>query len=473
MIKIIRLSWRFLPYVVKQYQAKECQKNAAALTYMTLFAIVPMLTVVFSAFSMIPAFQGMGGDLQQMMFSNLLPETGVEVKEYLITFTQQARNLSWVGAVFLFATAYFMLRNIEKSLNSIWGVLKPRAGLSSFLIYWAILSLGPLLLGIGLAVSTYLASLQLMVHEYDQLGLLKLLRIFPLLLSTSAFTLIFSAVPNCRVPIKHALVGAFATAICFELLKAGFGWLMSFNASVGVIYGTFATVPIFLMWIYISWMIVLGGAVMVRSLTAFKVVSRGRQYPNLIAALLVLWEFHQRLRSGDSVKVHYLWKLGLDVDQWQLLRVQLLQHKIIAVTKADHYVLCRDLGKVTLRQLADVIEMPTQMPGVCHYLQNFSWFSGVSGRLLAIDQYMDEQFDITIGELFAADIEADAVGQFEHYLNHGAEDEDSAQIKETPLAADLSVPVSAAADTMISPLVQRGTVGSVTQAEQDEAQDKS
>ncbi len=399
---------RFLPYVVKQYLAKECQKNAAALTYMTLFAIVPMLTVVFSVFSMVPAFQSLGGDLEVMMFSNLLPETGVEVQEYLVTFMHQARSLSWVGALFLFATAYFMLRNIEKAFNGIWGVLKPRSGLPSFLIYWAILSLGPLLLGVGLAVSGYLVTLQMAVTEYDQLGILKFLRFFPLLLSTAIFTLIFTAVPNCRVPFKHALIGGFATAFCFEVLKAGFGVAMSFNASNGVIYGAFAAVPIFLMWIYISWMIVLGGAVMVRSLTAFKVISSGRRHPDLVAALLVLWEFHQHRDQGDQLKVSELWKLGLDLDQWQLLRVQLLEHKVIAVTQSDNYVLCRDLSHTSLRQLADIIAMPPQMPGITDHLQIFPWFPEVGGRLQAIDRFVEERFAVSVAELFAVEGEHDS-----------------------------------------------------------------
>lgn len=453
----VRYVWKFIPYVIKQYIGKECQKNAAALTYMTLFAIVPMLTVIFSVFSMIPDFQGKGEQLQEMMFSNLLPETGLEVKEYLVTFMHQARTLSWVGVLFLFGTAYFMLRNIEKSLNSIWGVLKPRAGMSSFLLYWAILSLGPLLLGVGIGVSTYLVSLQLMVTEYDQLGVLKFLRFFPLLVSTIVFTLIFTAVPNCRVPFKHALVGAFATAVCFEILKAVFGLLMSKNASVGVIYGAFAAVPIFLMWIYISWMIVLGGAVVVRSLTSFKVEARGRRYPNLVAALLVLWEFQQRLSSGDSVRVQYLWKLGLDVDQWQLLRVQLIKHKVIAVTQADEYVLSRDLNQLTLSQLAEIIEMPAQMPGVCDYLHNFAWFSGVGERLLAVDQYVERQFDTTIGELFSVEFDPDC------YPNEGEGLE--------MLEEELAKPTQPGSDNAQLQLSDQQGVGALTQTNQAELSD--
>ena len=152
---------------------------------------------------------------------------------------------------------------------------------------------------------------------------------------------------------------------------------------------------------------------MVRSLTAFKVISSGRRHPDLVAALLVLWEFHQHRDQGDQLKVSELWKLGLDLDQWQLLRVQLLEHKVIAVTQSDNYVLCRDLGHTSLRQLADIIAMPAQMPGVTDHLQIFPWFPAVGGRLHAIDQFVEEQFEVSIAELFAVE------GEYHNPVNAG------------------------------------------------------
>lgn len=386
-------------YVIGHYNAKQCQQNAAALTYMTLFAIVPVLTVLFSVLSIIPSFANLTDQVHDLIFANLLPDSGLEIKEYIVTFTQQARNLSWFGLLFLFATAYFMLRNIEKAFNNIWGVNRARAGISSFLNYWALLSLGPLFLGVGLALSTYLMSLKLLVDEYDQLGILNYLRFFPVLFSTCALTLIFVAVPNCRVPFKHAAIAALITALSFELLKAGFGLLMGFNGSVPVIYGAFATVPIFLMWIYISWMILLGGAVLVRGMTASGLAPTGKVYTDLVASVLILWRFYQAHQSGERVRTKDFWAQGIDVDQWQKLRDLLFDSKIIAGSSQEGFVLSRDLNTLSVSELA---RLCGRQKLACEAVSNLQedWGAALAEHLDTFEQCFDDELGITLGELF-------------------------------------------------------------------------
>ena len=165
----------FLRLLVQEYVAKGCRQQAAALTYMTLFALVPLLTVAFTMFSLFPAFEGMSDSVRAFLFMHLLPDTGLEIQQYLTDFTQQARSLTMAGVPMLLITAFLMIKNIEIAFNDIWSVKTPRKGLISFLIYWAILSLGPLLLGVGLAMSTYLLSLELFMDEHDSLGILPVL----------------------------------------------------------------------------------------------------------------------------------------------------------------------------------------------------------------------------------------------------------------------------------------------------------
>ncbi len=161
-----------------------------------------------------------------------------------------------------------MLVTIEKAFNEIWRVRQPRRGVGRFLLYWAILSLGPLLLGAGFAVTTYITSLSLL-HGPDALpGAETLLGLMPLAFSVAAFTLLYSAVPNARVPVRHALMGGVFTAVLFEAAKTLFGLYVSLFPGYQLIYGAFATVPIFLLWIYLSWMIVLFGAVLVCNLSS-------------------------------------------------------------------------------------------------------------------------------------------------------------------------------------------------------------
>ena len=150
----LRSAWSFLRLIIEQFFEKKCQKSAASLTYVTLFALVPLMTVTYSMFSIIPAFQGVGDQLQGLIFEHLLPTTGQELVGYLQDFSNQARKLTVVGVIFLVVSAYFMLANIEENFNAIWGVPEGRKGIANFLLYWAILSLGPLLLGAGLAKTT-------------------------------------------------------------------------------------------------------------------------------------------------------------------------------------------------------------------------------------------------------------------------------------------------------------------------------
>jgi membrane protein len=394
------MNWRFLTFMAAQFSAKEHQKSAAALTYMTLFAIVPLMTVTYSMFSVIPAFQGLGDQLQGFIFAHFMPDTGEEVKQYLGDFSSQARSLSGFGVLMLVVTAYLMLKNIEKTFNAIWGVKTGRKGLSNFLLYWAILSLGPLLLGLGLAVSTYLLSLKFMVKEYDALGLLPwLLSTLPWLLTWSAFTLLFAAVPNCKVPFKQAAIGGLITSLCFEALKTLFSFVVA-KTSISAIYGAFAFVPRFLLWIYLLWMIILGGAILVRTLTSWQVSMNGLDYPDLMAALIALWEFQLRLSAGDSLTDSDLSKAGVASEQWHRVRDALLDARVISVTQNGDYVLCRDLNTLNLRDLADMLALPSYMPGVSDYLQNFDWFPRVAERLMAIDQYVEQQFDLPLAEIF-------------------------------------------------------------------------
>lgn len=403
---IFATSWRLLAEVYHQFNDKHCQMSAGALTFMTLFAMVPMMTVTYSVFSLFPAFQGMDDQLNKLIFSNFLPESGSDVTQYLADFTQQARKLNLASVPLLVVTAYLMLKNIEKTFNRIWGVKQGRKGISNFLIYWAILTLGPLSLGLGVAMSTYFFSMKFFSTEGASAfsPFATLLSYVPLLLSALLFSLLFAAVPNCRVPLKKAAIGGVLVAILFELLKRAFGIIMA-KSSFAVIYGAFAFLPLFLIWVNITWILVLGGAILVRVLSTNNRVTLSVKYPDLVAALIVLWEFRQRLASGQSLADSDLLSVGVGAEQWQRLRDAFLDHQVIAVTAQGDYVLCRDLSMITLRKLADIVDVEAQMPGVSDYLQQFGWFSAVAPRLLSVDQHTEQQYDVPLAELFAAELE--------------------------------------------------------------------
>ena len=384
-----------------EFVAKGCQRSAAALTYMTLFALVPLTTVTYSMFSIVPAFEGVAEQLNNLIFNNFVPETGSEIQSYLSDFSSQARNLTGFGVAMLVITAYLMLTNIEKTFNSIWGVSQARRGLSSFLLYWAVLSIGPMLLGAGLVMSTYLLSVEILVQEYDQFGLLDaVFRLVPILMTSMAFTLLFAAVPNCRVPLHFAIAGGVVTALFFELVKMLFGYLVA-NSSYKLVYGAFAAVPLFLLWINILWTIVLAGAVFVRTLAERGYRSRKVRYSDIRAVLECLAVFREKSRTGARVSDADCVGVGIGLVHWQMLRSQLAQARWIAVTDSGHYVLSRDLDHTSLWDVAELVAMPLSEPLPDDIEGDRDWHHVFFERRSEVLAFAKEQFSTSLEDLFA------------------------------------------------------------------------
>lgn len=396
----LRMAKEFAALIIRQYNEKGCQKSAASLTYVTLFAIVPLMTVTYSMFSIIPAFQGVGEQLQDVIFTHVLPETGQELIGHLQEFSNQARNLTIFGVLFLIGSAYLMLRDIETNFNAIWGGLQGRKGVANFLLYWAVLSLGPLLLGLGLAMSTYLVSLRLLVDAYDSLGIVALVfEVAPLLLTMAAFTLLFVTVPNCKVPFLHGLIGGIVTTLVFEILKIAFSLIVT-RSSLTLIYGAFAIVPLFLLWVNITWMVILGGAVLVRTIGIYQIVRKDRHYPDLLGTLLVLWQFHQVAKSGGSLTDRRLISTGLSTEQWQRIAAALQREKVITTTGQGDFVLSQDLRYLTLTQLAQMLELSHQLPDDTSKLRHLPWFPAMQHHLGVVDEVTNERFEVSVAELF-------------------------------------------------------------------------
>ena len=352
--------WHRTLYLFSRFGRDRCSENAAALTYMSLFAMVPLLTVLYTMASAIPTFQGLEDQMQDFLFEHLMPETSNEVEGYLAEFSRQAKNLTGPGIVFLVVTAVLMLRNIEKAFNQIWRARENRSPISSFLLYWAVLSLAPVAMGIALGLSTYLSSFSHMLDDYDIFGAKALLlKLSPLVLSSAAFTLLYVAVPNCRVPFKHSIVGGLAAALGFHLARSVFTDLVM-GSSYTFIYGAFAAVPLFLLWIYISWNVVLMGGILVHSLSAYQDEEQAAR-PTVLKALDVLYLFWQKQQAGHSVREieilnnsHRVLQ-GLDSETWRSIRDTLIEKRIITQNDRGHYFLSRDLHTVKFWQLKEWI----------------------------------------------------------------------------------------------------------------------
>ena len=400
-ISSIRKAWHFLRYLGQQFVDNQGVLNASALTYTTLFAVVPLMTVSYAMLAAVPSFQGAGEQMQGWIFDNFVPATGTVVQEYLSSFASQARKLTAVGLVFLFVTSIMMMKNIEAAFNRIWRVSEPRKGLSSFLLYWAVLSLGPILIGVGLLVSSYIASLSLFASATEVVGRARLLSVLPIILSGAAFTLLYAAVPNCRVPLKNAFIGGVGGAALFETAKRGFALFVTQFPSYELIYGAFAAVPLFLAWIFISWTIILMGAELTRALTVYRQHHRKKATSHLhilVAVLYLLWQAQQR---GESVDDHVLLREveGLEQSAWDRYVRLLMTASVIKRTDQGEYVLARDMGSLSLEELNQQLPWPVPDPAVVDSID--SWQRELDSRLQRLTRSRKEALQISLEQLFS------------------------------------------------------------------------
>ncbi|MEX2963251.1 YihY family inner membrane protein [Microbulbifer sp. TYP-18] len=405
MTELVHRWRRFLTSLWVLFNDKNCRQNAAALTYMTLFAIVPLVTVSYAMLSLFPDFAGLEKRLQEQIFTHFVPESGREVQEYISSFSSQAQRLTGAGIAILLVTSGFMLRNIEATFNAIWDIPRGRKGVSSFLLYWAVLSLGPILLGAGLAATTYLMSQRFFLSESDTLGVVPIiLSWLPGVFTTLAFTLLFIAVPNCRVRFRYGLVGGVITAFAFEVAKNLFGLVVA-RSSVQAIYGAFAFVPLFLLWIYLIWVIVLAGCVLVRTLSVYHAAAQGRQYTDIAAALVLLWELFKRYQQGLSLREQDISRAGIKPFQWARIRQTLEKHKLLAQTERGDYLMQRDLDSVTVMQLVDWLN-PAAIPSYRHgELGSQPWYREVEQKFTDTQEFAAQQLEFSLGALFRATLE--------------------------------------------------------------------
>ncbi|MDN3380399.1 MULTISPECIES: virulence factor BrkB family protein [unclassified Pseudoalteromonas] len=234
--------------------------NAGYLAYVTLLSLVPLIAVAVAIFSAFPGFEETRIAIENFLFTNFVPTSSDVIKEHISSFAGNANQMTAVGVSFLAAIALLLMKNVDATLNRIWRIKKKRPLMISLSVYWMILTLGPVLLGASIGISSYIVSL---VSFADQ-GIPGfsgfLIKLLPFIISMAGFILLYTLVPNTRVPFKAAIPGAIFAAVLFELTKKGFALYISHFPSYELIYGAVATIPILFVWVYLSWTVVLLGA---------------------------------------------------------------------------------------------------------------------------------------------------------------------------------------------------------------------
>lgn len=263
---VINKGMEFILFVARRLYRDHCAQTAASLTYTSLLALIPFLVVGFSLLREIPLFPDLVNSLQSVLLQIFTPDVGKEVKQYIQSIVNKGGHLPIISFAALSITAVMMLYTISDTLNRIWGVDYKRRSAVSFVVYISVVISGPLLLAGSLAISTYLVS-----RSFATAGSVKLgwLTSVPWLVTFIAFTAIYRWVPNTRVPWKHALAGGLIAMLLFELAKWGFAQYIKWVPTYNLLYGGLAAIPLTLVWIYLSWLVVLIGAEVARCLEVY------------------------------------------------------------------------------------------------------------------------------------------------------------------------------------------------------------
>ena len=399
---ILRATWDFLCYVAHRFFMDRCVQSAGVLTYTTLLAVVPLSAVALGIFSAFPVFGDMTAAVKDFVYANFVPAAGDTIRSHVDEFAANASRLTTVGTAFLIVTAVMMVAAISEALNGIWKTHRKRTLGGRFVVYWAMLTLGPLLIGISLLVSSYLFSLPF----FEGHGLEGLRRVLvgalPWATATLAFAMMYIIVPDARVPPHMAIVGAFVAASLFELAKKGFAIYVTQFHTYEAIYGALAAIPIFLLWVYLCWLIILLGAQVAYCLDQpdhwyGHGKTRGQ---DLILAYRLLGHLYEAQQAGDRVRERDLLRLErpLGRDRLELMLERLGQAKLVHRTFDGGWALARDTGHLTLGEF--IHSQPFVLPRPKDVTGDDAWSKALAEFLRSAEQQSHETMETPLEQLY-------------------------------------------------------------------------
>lgn len=382
MPKFYRTIPTFILTVLRRFIADGCFSYASTLTFTTLLAVVPLMLVGISVLAAFPVFAKWSSSIQTFIFFNFVPTSSDAIQSYLSSFVKQAGQLSVVGLALLLVSAVLVLFNIEQAFNVIWRVHRQRKGIIAFLMYWALITLAPLLMGLSFALTSYIISLPFIATTAAKLGLIKiLLSILPFILAVITFTILYIAIPNCRVPARYAFASGIMAAVLFEIAKYGFAfYLTSFN-TYQIIYGALAALPLFLLWIYLLWLIILFGAEFCHCATYQLHYDNHEKLDPFSHAFLwlgYLWLAQQKEQSLSLIDLVRLDKAGYEVEPETQIR-KLCDSNLVRRVTGGQYVLGADLHQMNFMTLAE--KLPWKVPAKIPLSLQHDWLKALSAYI--------------------------------------------------------------------------------------------
>jgi membrane protein len=360
----------FATYSSRRFGADGCFAASGALSYTTLVSLVPLAVIAFGTLSAFPIFAKVHDQLLALAFQNLVPSIGEQAAWWFRTFAESAAQTTAIGVAGIAATGVLLLVTVEDQLNLIWRVTSPRPWVQRILAYWTLITLGPLLIGISLSLSTYfeIAARQVGIAEqavawFASSWLHGLARVVPALLEFIALTLLYCLIPNCAVRWRDGALGAAIATLAIEILKVGFSIYISASSFYQTVYGALAIIPIFLLWMYISWMAVLLGAVITAALPNWRIDERVGAIPSggvrLGFSLALIASLARAQRTGEAKSTPELAEeLGVATTVIDEHMQPLAEARFVAHTQEGRWVLAWSPETATLHDLYAALHLP-------------------------------------------------------------------------------------------------------------------
>lgn len=382
--------------ILRRFGEDQCLRIAASLSYTSLLSLVPLMAISFAIFAAFPAFDGVQHQLQSYVFENFVPAAGDAVSEYLQKFMAKTGGMTTLGIVGLGVTAIMLLATIEDALNRIFRVRVKRHFVSRLLMFWALLTLGPLLMGASLSLSTYFYALSNFVdvagvggkHISGFVGF-----VLPNLMVVAALSFFYIFVPNRRIAWQNGVIGAVVGTTLFVALKLLFGLYISNFPSYQALYGVLAAIPIFLIWMYLTWAVILMGALLTASLEDWghdknhqHVVTPAERMMGALEALHLLKAQHAQGGAlpdkviTDAIGTH----VASDV-----MKI-LSQEGFVAVAEEDKWVLARDLNEADLAELHQILGLDLTAADYAHQQPEAAVRAAEEARLQAMKKALSE-----------------------------------------------------------------------------------
>ncbi|MDY5778361.1 MAG: YihY family inner membrane protein [Succinivibrionaceae bacterium] len=262
----------FFRVLLKRCSDDDVLVLSSSLSYTTILSLIPLLAVLLSVFSLSPIFEKFKNQVFDFIINNMMPDVGDVVRVNINSFIANASETTFIGLVALFAISLLLIRRIDITLNKIWHTSKKRSKVTTFSVYWTILTLGPILLGVSIAIISSIFAKEFQGNSTTLYGINNfILSIVPTMLAFLIFLLMYTTVPIKNVVFRYACIGALFAAIAQDLMRRLFMFFIMNFSSYTVIYGAVAIIPIFMVWTYINWCIVLIGAEISATIQEYKV----------------------------------------------------------------------------------------------------------------------------------------------------------------------------------------------------------